>query len=62
MEKNTKKITDREIQKGIVLKMSKEIRIYKFYDRGQHIFLIYTVPANTYQQDISQKNIFFGPV
>lgn len=40
------------------------IYIYKFYDLGQHIFLFYTVPSNSYQQDILQKKCFlyFGPV
>lgn len=32
-----KKKTDYSFQKSIALKMSKEIRIYKFSDLGQHI-------------------------
>lgn len=49
--------------KGIVLKLAKEkqnlnIYIYKFYDLGQHIFLFYTVPSNSYQQDILEEKVF----
>lgn len=38
-----------------ISKRKKKIWIYKFYDLGQHIFLFYTVPSNSYQQDIWQK-------
>lgn len=30
----------------------------KFYDLGQHIFCLYTLPSYSYRQDIFQKNIF----
>lgn len=41
---------------------NEKIGIYKFYDVGQRIFRMNTVPSNSYQQDIFQKNVFFGPV
>lgn len=57
-----KKKTDHTSQKGIVLKMSKKkkkkIRIYHFCYLEEDIFLTFTVPSNTYQQDIFQKNVF----
>lgn len=54
-----KKKTDHMFPKGIVLKMSrKKIWIYKVYDSEQHIFLVFTVPFHSYQQDIVKEKWF----